>query len=313
MPAFGPASLFLPLCRTDWRSLAVLTVAALRRSNYALALTLTVLAGSAAARDRTPELVWSEEFDTGAAPDPQTWTHDLGAGGWGNSELQTYTDRPANVRVENGFLVITARREDFDGAPFTSARLHTRDKLEFQYGTLVARIRVPDLADGLWPAFWALGSDFKEVGWPDCGEIDVMEMGHAEGIAAGTVNRRVGSAAHWESWDKHAMYGKFLDAPANLDDDFHIYRVDWTPDVIRTSVDGQLVWEMDIRSRSCVDCSEFHQPYFVILNLAVGGTYPQRPDAESITAPLPAEMWVDYVRIYDSGDTALSGSAAPQE
>jgi len=286
-------------------------VASLRASKHALALTLVLVAGSAVA-DRTPELVWSEEFDEGSAPDPRTWTHDLGAGGWGNSELQHYTDRPDNAYVENGFLVITARREAFEGAPFTSARLHTRDKLEFQYGTLVARIKVPDLADGLWPAFWALGSDFKEAGWPMCGEIDVMEMGHAEGIAAGTVNRRVGSAAHWESWDKHAMYGKFLDAPADLDDGFHIYRLDWTPEVLRTSIDGELIWEMDIRSRSCVSCSEFHQPYFVILNLAVGGTYPSVFEAEAVSATLPALMMVDYVRIYDLGDTQMSGSAAPQ-
>lgn len=274
----------------------------------AIALITPLMGVSDDSRRSQPQLVWAEEFDSGTLPDANTWNHDIGATGWGNRELQEYTDDPSNARLENGHLVITARRQQ-DGAPFTSARIHSQDKLEFQYGILVARIKLPDLGDGLWPAFWALGADFSEVGWPDCGELDVMELGHSEAIRKDLVNRRVGSAAHWEHKGEHAVYHESLDTPADLDDGFHIFRMTWTPEFVRTSVDGEPIWTMDLRERSCKDCSEFHQPFFIILNLAVGGAYPGRLAPEEITAPLPAEMLVDYVRLYDNGFTQLGGSS----
>lgn len=263
-------------------------------------------------RKNQPVLVWSEEFDAGAVPDETTWNFDIGANGWGNRELQSYTSQPSNARIENGYLVITARQHENEDEPFTSARIHTQDKVEFQYGILVARIKLPELGDGLWPAFWALGSSFSEVGWPECGELDVMELGHSEAISDGVVNRRVGSAAHWEHDGEHALYHDSLDAPADLDDGFHTFRMTWTPEFVRTSVDGEPVWTMDLRKRSCSDCDEFHQPFFLILNLAVGGKYTGILGQEGITAPLPAEMLVDYIRIYDNGFTKLGGSAVTQ-
>jgi beta-glucanase (GH16 family) len=277
-----------------------------------LALFVLALPGTGFADDsrrNQPQLIWSEEFNTGTVPDANFWNYDTGATGWGNQELQLYTDLPSNARVENGNLVITARRHEDGEEPFTSARIHTQDKLEFQYGILVARIKLPDLEDGLWPAFWALGSDFSEVGWPDCGELDVMELGHSEAIRDGQVNHRVGSAAHWEHKGEHALYHQSLDSDSDLSKDFHIFRMTWTPEFVRTSVDGEPVWTMDLRKRSCSDCSEFHQPFFVILNLAVGGTYPGKLAPDEITAPFPAEMLVDYVRLYDNGFTEISGSA----
>ncbi len=255
------------------------------------------------------ELLWSEEFNTGSTPDTSTWSYDLGAWGWGNSELQEYTDDPSNARIENGRLVISALRQETGQTGFSSARIRTQDKVTFKYGTVEARIRVPDLADGLWPAFWTLGNNFSEVGWPACGELDVMEMGHFSGISQGTVNRKAGSAAHWEHGGSHASFSGSFDAPANLNDGFHLFRMQWTPERVETFLDGQSIWAMDISSPGCADCTEFHQPHFLILNLAVGGGYPQIFTPSGITAPMPAEMQVDYIRIYDNGFSELGGSA----
>ncbi len=259
----------------------------------------------------TAQLVWSEEFDSGTAPDGSVWSYDLGAGGWGNSELQEYTSDPANVRVENGTLVITAQEQVLKGnrRKFTSARIRTEDKLTVQYGTIEARIKVPDLADGLWPAFWTLGNDFGQVGWPDCGELDVMEMGSAAAISEGVVNRRVGSTAHWEHNNGYAGYGLTYDAASDLAGSFHTYRMEWTPSLISTYVDNNWIWSIDITPGSCTDCTEFHQPHFVILNLAVGGSFTGLYRASDITAPMPAELVVDWVRIYDNGFTVLGGSS----
>ena len=275
----------------------------------------TVLLMGAAALFANPacaQVVWSDEFDSGSVPDTRTWSYDLGDDGWGNRELQDYTRSPENARIEDGNLIITARQIPWgDGTRFTSARIRTQDKVTFKYGTLEARIRVPDLADGLWPAFWTLGNNFSEVGWPACGEIDVVEMGSGGAISAGVVNRRVGSTAHWENDDSYATYGQFLDADVDLNDDYHLFRLEWTPESITTYLDGQRVWVMDIRPQNCTDCSEFHQPHFLILNLAMGGNYTGLLTEGQITAPLPAEMHVDYVRIIDNGHTELGGSAIP--
>lgn len=259
----------------------------------------------------TAQVLWSDEFNSGLAPDASVWSYDLGAGGWGNSELQEYTNDSANVRIENGHLVITAREQILKGnrRKFTSARIKTEDKLTFQYGTIEARIMVPDLADGLWPAFWTLGNNFSSVGWPDSGELDVMEMGSAAAIADGVINRRVGSAAHWEHNGGNADYGLTYDSPSDLNGSFHTLRMEWTPDLISTYIDNNWIWSIDITSASCTDCTEFHQPHFIIFNLAVGGSYTGLFRSNDISAPMPAELRVDWVRISDNGHTILGGSA----
>lgn len=254
------------------------------------------------------QLIWSDEFDSGSAPDSAVWSYDLGASGWGNNELQEYTSAPQNVRIEDGNLVIAVQKDE-NG--FTSARIRTEDKLTFKYGTIEARIKVPDLADGLWPAFWTLGNNFSQVGWPACGEIDIMEMGSGAAISAGVINQRVGSTAHWDNEGQWASYSRFLDMSADLDDGFHIFSMDWTPTQITTYIDGQLIWTFRIQIDSCADCSEFHQPHFIILNMAVGGNYTGLLSPGQITATMPAEMLIDYIRISDNGYTELGGSAAP--
>lgn len=264
---------------------------------------------TAAANAEPGKVIWSDEFDTGTAPDPAVWSYDRGDGGWGNKELQTYTSASQNVRIEDGNLVIAVQKSV---TGFTSARIRTEDKLTFKYGTIEARIKVPDLANGLWPAFWTLGNNFSEVGWPYCGELDIMEMGSGSAIAAGLINRRVGSAAHWDNLGQWSSFTRSYDSPSSLDDEFHVYRMDWTPTQITTYIDGQLIWTFRIQIDTCADCSEFHNPHFVILNMAVGGTYTGLLSADQITAATPAEMLVDYVRISDNGYTVLGGSAASQ-
>ena len=266
-----------------------------RRSGPLCGLLLLLLGAPLHAQDT---LVWSEEFDSGDAPDPAVWSYDLGASGWGNRELQEYTDDAQNAFIENGQLVIRVLEQD-SGAPYTSARIRTQDKVMVRYGTIEARVKVPDLADGLWPAFWTLGNNFSEVGWPACGELDILEMGHTSAIRDNVVNQRVGSAAHWENNDNYATYGLFFDSPQRLDDDFHLFRMEWTPDLVRTFVDDNKIWEMRIDSASCSDCTEFHEPHFMILNLAVGGNYTGILNEAGITASLPAEMHIDYVRVYE--------------
>ena len=248
-------------------------------------------------------LIWSEEFNYTSAPDSDVWSYDLGDWGWGNAELQDYTSSTNNVWVDGSHLVITARRSD---DYFSSGRIKTLDKLTFKYGTVEARIKTPDLGNGLWPAFWTLGNNFPGVGWPECGEIDVMEMGKSVAIAAGVVNRQVGSHAHWGSLPNHPNYGLSKDYATNIDGTFVTYRMEWTPSSISTYINDQWIWTMDIDDPYI---AEFHKPHFFILNLAVGGVYTGITSPDGITAPFAAEYKVDWIRIYDNGHTVLGGSS----
>ncbi len=246
--------------------------------------------------------IWSEEFNSGSALDTNVWSYDLGQTGWDHGELQEYTRDAANVRVEDGNLIITAVKDDDH---FTSARVKTQDKFTFTYGTVEARIKLPDLADGLLPAFWTLGNNFSTVGWPRCGEIDVMEVGGIAAIAERVVNRRVGSGAHYELNDHHEFDESSLDRPTDLDGTFAIYRMEWTPTAITTYIDDHLIWTFDISSPEVSDREEFHEPHFFILNMAVGGSSAGISKPSKITASFPAEYVVDYIRIFDNGHTVL--------
>ena len=245
-------------------------------------------------------LIWSEEFNYTSAPDSDVWSYDLGDWGWGNQELQKYTSDSDNVWVNGSNLVITAVRQ---GNSFTSARIKTLDKLTFKYGTVEARIQTPDLANGLWPAFWTLGNNFPTAGWPDCGEIDVMEMGSGSAINGGVVNQRVGSHFHWDAGG-YANWGSSHDMPSPINDTFVIYRMEWTPTAVSTYINGMHIVTMNTSS-----IPEFNAPHFFILNLAVGGTYTGIFDSGGITASFPAEYRVDYIRIFDNGHTVLGGSS----
>jgi beta-glucanase (GH16 family) len=259
-------------------------------------------------------LVWEDNFD-GPAIDGSKWIYDVGDGcqiglcGWGNSELQYYTSRPENARIENGRLVIEARRENFGSRGFTSARLKTEGRMHFKYGTLEARIKVPDLRNGLWPAYWMLGT----VGnWPARGEIDLMEMGSAAAIAAGRTNRRAGAAVHWDYQGSQADYGRDHESASDLNGAFHVYRMTWDPQFVRVAIDGQPFFEFAISDIEGASLHEFHHQYFLLLNLAVGGSYTGVMSADGITAPLPAKMEIDYLRLYQNpGSELYTGAAAP--
>ncbi len=254
------------------------------------------LAGSpaATAAGATPSavLLAADEFDgpAGTAPNPSIWRFDTGAGGWGNAELQTYTDSRRNSALDGaGNLVITARREA-DGS-YTSARLTTEGTCTAQYGRIEARIRIPR-GQGLWPAFWMLGADIGTVGWPACGEIDVMEnVGYEPDVVHGTVHGPGYSGAQGLS----AAYRQ--PSGAAFADDFHVFGIDWRPGAVTWTVDGvaqRTVTRADVGSAPWV----FDKPFFVVLNVAVGGSWPGSPDA---TTRFPQQMTVDWVRVWQLG------------
>ncbi|TGE21591.1 glycosyl hydrolase family protein [Hymenobacter aquaticus] len=269
-----------------------------------LLLLLLACLGPRAASAQT--LVWEENFD-GSNINPDTWTFDFGDGceralcGWGNQELQYYTSRPENARLDNGNLRIEARREAFQGKAFTSARLKTLGRMHFKYGTLEARIKVSNLQNGLWPAFWMLGATGQ---WPASGEIDMMEMGSAASYPA-NVNNWAGAALHWENNDKHEFVTQLHQSATPLTDAYHVYKLQWTATEIKVFIDNVQYFSQNI---TAADMEEFHRPQFVLLNLAVGGIYTGKMGVGDITAPLPSAMLVDYLRLYQNpGDELYLG------
>lgn len=256
--------------------------AALTPDDHAAAATTTSSGGV---------LLAADEFDgaAGSAPNPGIWRFDTGAGGWGNAELQTYTDSRRNSALDGaGNLVITARREA-DGT-YTSARLKTEGTFTAQYGRIEARIRIPR-GQGIWPAFWMLGADIGQVGWPACGEIDVMEnVGYEPATVHGTVHGPGYSGGQGiTSSYQHPQGWSFADT-------FHTFAVDWKPGSITWSVDGvayKTVTPADTGGNPWV----FDKPFFIVLNLAVGGSWPGYPDG---TTQFPQQMKIDYVRVIDN-------------
>ncbi len=243
-------------------------------------------------------LAWADEFDgpANAGPDRTKWTFDLGNNnGWGNHELETYTDAIENARLDgSGHLVIHVDRSP---SGYTSARLKTRGLLVAQYGRLEARIKVPS-GQGIWPAFWMLGSSFNGANWPACGEIDVMEnIGREPGRVHGTIHGPgySGGSGVTASFTL-ASGGKFAD-------DFHTFAIDWQPRSIKFSVDGNQYQAVTPSSIPNGAAWVFDAPFFVLLNVAVGGDFPGPPDASLV---LPQEMLVDYVRYAPAAPSALA-------
>lgn len=234
-------------------------------------------------------LVWSDEFN-GTTLNRSNWTPEIGtgSGGWGNNELQYYTNRAQNVQVTGGNLVITAQKESYGGMNYTSARIKTQDLKSFTYGKVEARIKLPS-GQGLWPAFWMLGSNISTIGWPKSGEIDIMERVNLNPYVNGTV--------HWDVGG-HAEFGR---VSGNLDfSQFHVYSIEWDSKYIRWFVDGQQFNEFYIENGTG-NTEEFQRPFFLLLNLAVGGNWPGSPNSST---PFPSQMLVDYVRVYQ--DTGAS-------
>ena len=260
------------------------------------ALATTTLAGCTPAEDPITEerweLVWEDDFkgDEGSLPDDDVGTYDIGRGtdGWGNAELQHYTNRPENVRLTgSGFLEIVARREAYEDATWTSARLKTQGLKTFTYGRIEARILLPQ-GNGLWPAFWMLGADIEQLGWPTCGEIDIME-------ARGRLPAEASGAIHGPGYSGGgSVHGTYTFPEGQDITDFHVYRVDWDPEHISWYVDDQLVFTAhpgDVVGPWVMD----HE-FFLLLNLAVGGTFDVPPDDDT---PDVNVMAIDWVRVYE--------------
>jgi beta-glucanase (GH16 family) len=244
------------------------------------------------------KLVWSDEFNgaNGSAPDPTKWNHETGGGGWGNSELEYYTADLANSSQENGNLVITAttagaaQHQCWNGTcQYTSARLITKGLFTQAYGRFEARIRIPK-GQGLWPAFWMLGSNIDTVQWPTCGEIDIMEnVGREPSVNHGSLHGPGYSGGN-------PLTGTYtLPGGRALGDDFHVYAAEWETNVVRFYVDTTLY---ETRTPADVPMGArwvYDHPFFLLLNIAIGGQFPGSPDN---TTSFPQQMLVDYVRVY---------------
>jgi beta-glucanase (GH16 family) len=238
-------------------------------------------------------IVWGDEFD-GDSVNRSLWTYDTGAGGWGNNELENYTGRTNNSFVANGFLHIVAQKESLGGSSYTSARMKSQGLFSFTYGRLEWRAQTP-YGLGLWPALWMLGTNISGVGWPDCGEIDVLEN-------TGTNSFMVQSSIHYGG-DGTAVYN-FFDGGAITN--FHTYTLDWTTNSLLFYIDGHL-FETQTGNWGNGDGASpfpFNQPFFLVMNMAVGGNYVGNPSKTDINANtvFPAEVLVDYVRIYNTTD-----------
>ena len=252
--------------------------------------------------DTTPladyKLVWSDEFDgaAGASVDPKKWVHETGGSGWGNNERQYYTTNPGNVSLDGaGHLVITARAEPagsslscwYGSCRYTSARLKTKGLFEAKHGRFEARIRIPR-GQGIWPAFWMLGNDIDAVGWPKSGEIDIMEnIGKEPDAVHGTL--------HGPGYSGANGIGGAYTLAAPFADDYHVFAVEWNPGEIRWLVDDKEYRRTTISGIPTGSSWVFDHPFFMLLNLAVGGNWPGDPDA---TTTFPQQMLVDYVRVY---------------
>lgn len=243
--------------------------------------------------ERNWELTWSDEFDgvAGTLPDAAKWSYDIGtgSGGWGNQELQYYTNRPENVSLDgNGNLIITAKKENYNGSAFTSARIKTKGLFDQQYGRFEARLKTP-YGPGIWPAFWMLGANVDTVPWPQCGEIDIMELrGQEPHIINGTLHGPGYSAGASITKAYGLKNGRF-------DSDFHLFAVEWDAEKIDFLVDDYLYQRLkreDVEKRGQW---VYNSPFFMILNVAVGGNYVGFPVDGT---PFPQKMTIDYVRVY---------------
>ncbi|HWI56465.1 MAG TPA: glycoside hydrolase family 16 protein [Bacillota bacterium] len=237
-------------------------------------------------------LAWADEF-TGASVDTNRWAYDLGGGGFGNKELQVYTRTNATIR--NGELVITAVKDE--AGHYTSSRLKTQGKASWKYGKVAARIRLP-YGQGIWPAFWMLGDSIRSVGWPKCGEIDIMELiGGGKGR-----DSQIHGTLHFAENGNHAQASsgahKMPDGQPFYQD-YHVFEVEWSSTLMVWKLDGVEYFRTSVDPERFAGRKSFQEPFFIILNLAVGGNWPGYPDATTV---FPQSMYVDWMRVYRQAD-----------
>jgi len=249
---------------------------------------LTVISFACTAQKQEYKLVWSDEFNYNGIPDTTKWTGEIGGHGWGNNELQYYTSkRVENARVENGMLTIEARKENMEGMKYTSARLITRGKGDWQYGKIEVRAKLPK-GLGTWPAIWMLAST-KPLKWPDDGELDIMEhVGYNHGF--------VHASVHTKKYN-HVIGTQRTDTiyVADVSENFHVYATEWTKDSVKVFLDGKQFFSFS-NEKSGYEAWPFDNKLFLLLNIAVGGNWGgQKGVDENIW---PQKMEVDYVRVY---------------
>ena len=229
-------------------------------------------------------LVWTDEFTDNGSPNSSKWTYDIGNNGWGNNEVQFYTDRTQNAVARDGILSITARKENYNGSNYTSSRLKTQGKYFFTYGKVEVRAKLPASA-GTWPAIWMLGANFPSVGWPACGEIDIMEQ-------KGWDKTKVASTLHNLSSSGDSRNTRETSLP-DSSSEFHVYGMNWTREKIEFSVDGTIYYTYSPSNKTSENWP-YNEPQFIILNVAMGGT---------LGGDIPSDfseskMEIDYVRVY---------------
>jgi len=244
--------------------------------------------------EETWELVWADEFDSNGTPDTTRWDFDLADGcpavcGWGNNELQYYTDDTLNVRQSGGHLLIEARKDSIKGKSYSSARLVTRGKAEWLYGRFEIRAKLPD-GRGTWPAIWMLPGEKKYGEWPRSGEIDIMEhVGYDPGVVHGTLHSD--KYNHMKGTQKEGMVRR-----SDVQDDFHTYIVEWEPETVRFMVDDSLYHQVNKVPEDDHSGWPFDQKFYLILNLAVGGNWGGKQGVDPTI--WPRRMEVDFVRVY---------------
>lgn len=228
-----------------------------------------------------PTAIWFDEFNIDGAPNNSKWGYDLGAGGWGNNESQYYTNRPENVIVQNGLLKIKTIKENYSGSNYTSARILTKDKFSFKYGKVEIKAKLPS-GGGIWPALWMLGNNIDTVGWPACGEIDIMEnVGNSPNKIYGTLHHPGHSGGSGDGATVKI---------ANTTTEFHIYSLDWRADFIKFYVDYQLFYTFTNSANL-----PFNQNFFIIINSAIGGNFGGTIDSNFISSTFE----IDYIRVYN--------------
>jgi len=275
------------------------------------------------------ELLWSDEFDSNNNGDDNgngngsgndsvhhqingnhpNWNVRSGFLGL-NGEFQTYTTSPSNVEIRNGKLHLTAVRDMSQQVGYSSGRVNTRNKMHFKYGMVEASIKIPDMSLGLWPALWTLGENYDQVGWPKAGELDIMEIGDKRGFAENNkLNHRVLSAVHWEAFGHYTVEDGYLDMPDNLSQDFHTYKMIWQPDHVEMFVDNFSIHRVRLQDCDTLwDCTELHQPHYLILNLAVAGLFTCCEHGFALNDYPEGTSWtmqVDYVRLYGNEHTEV--------
>ena len=234
------------------------------------------------------EKVWQDEFN-GTSLDLTSWGFDIGNSGWGNNELQYYTNnRPENVYLTGGKLVIEAKKENYQGSAYTSTRLLTKGKKEFTLGRIDIRAKLP-VGKGIWPALWMLGKKIDQTSWPACGEIDIMELvGKEPNKVHGTLHWGANTASHVYQGNSYTL------SSGNYSEKFHVFSLVWELDKMEIFMDDNSVFKFD-KSKVGSAAYPFNEPFFLIFNVAVGGDWPGSPDASTV---FPQQMFVDYVRVF---------------